>query len=1101
MGSQLPYRLPCEAVPGAPKYFLGGPFQHGSKPVLVDKFVNTTTVPDPCGSPGVFPYERFTQDFSAPGSCEVHQCGANCNAPCSAWPIPYPPNTFQKNGQVNFAVSRKRGFKCVIGKKNWQGVLGYTEKELNEGVDTVTGCNPTRLAFRTAQAAPKRTRYRTITVQVEYSDTEWDYSGGGAGVPSTVTDQFEFTQTIDSESGLLTFDLTQPPAGGSGEDSGDTAGGSVEGGCVLNAYLAFWNWNQIVNRFTMLTRGGTPNYNGNSATASDPSSGNVFEQLNWDLGGGSFSRTTWDYFPQQLVDLQESASVSETSFEYSSTENSYVTAAGSAAIGSSIQVTVTATLSDPYQDSDVYNEVCGSGGLLSLWNLADDDQYPWRTDVRCGIGPLVCRDEKLSQNWNQETYWARDFGQPIANSSLPNATMPSPFWAGNCGIIANPDPDTGTAVVVIPLKVNEGDVFLPTPIDNPFPGSIATFNVSGQWPPGVNFDAGTGTYSGTVSGTPGGNGGYYGVTITITGPARYTGNILGAPLPAGYQNYFDFGYEDWKGCCFDNDGDLSWDWYQYGWGMSLETYNALSRSQLPETSTKWPNWFQSANKPQGAWLFYNDRGSYFAPNCIDSNNNPSGALDGNALWACKYAEILDIWPSQNFARPGGNDKFSYDETQVYCAQNISGAGAGSKWQITDSFGNTPADSTDFSGIWGGPVVAGFYNVSNYSGGVLTLGAKAYNIPSNWASLSGDTATCFGKLRFPNAPSLLGRAAISSQPSAPTTLNFASPQPSFGMSATTVPAAQEIVDLWDNNMNLIAGGVTATRKDDYSFKTPVAYPTTAYVTITGAPKWYMSDADPKGDYAYLTWMSDFRTAGISNGIDTPSGEFVRTTGITDCNGNQISQPAANAGGGPVQNPYAAFSQTPGCIPFVPCGPKIVCISPNGEQFPNGVTYPFPHMLAGGSNPSQDPGAFYFDQYYGTKWWGSIHATMTDLLWQAPHRPCNLDVSIGWKMDQAQCSEDDDTTHWFAYYPQVECRLTVPCNFGQNQDECAPTLPAGIQIGWLSPVNYSAGDVALPPIPGFDSSGAPGGAGSAFELHVTLCHWLQTGCRFNYSAPAC
>ena len=50
MGSQIPFRLPCETTSSTPKYFFGGPFQHNLAPLLVDKFVNIATVPNPAGS-------------------------------------------------------------------------------------------------------------------------------------------------------------------------------------------------------------------------------------------------------------------------------------------------------------------------------------------------------------------------------------------------------------------------------------------------------------------------------------------------------------------------------------------------------------------------------------------------------------------------------------------------------------------------------------------------------------------------------------------------------------------------------------------------------------------------------------------------------------------------------------------------------------------------------------------------------------------------------------------------------------------------------------------------------------------------------------------
>ncbi len=448
-----------------------------------------------------------------------------------------------------------------------------------------------------------------------------------------------------------------------------------------------------------------------------------------------------------------------------------------------------------------------------------------------------------------------------------------------------------------------------------------------------------------------------------------------------------------------------------------------------------------------------------------------------------------MWESQNFARPGGADKFSFDETKVYCAANASGSGQGSTWNITDYQTNIPPDGTDFSGIWGGPVVDGFYNVASYSGGILTLGAKVYDVPSDWASASGDTGTCFGKLRFPDAPSILGRAAVDFDPSFPLSLTFPAAQTAFGMHVS----ATEQIDIWDKDMNLLAGNVTATIINSAEFAIAVSQPKAAFITITGAPKWYMNDTDPKGDFLKLEWTSDNRSPG----------EASRLAPVTDCDGNPVAAPAKNAGGGPVSNPYASFTQTPGCVPFSPCAPKVVCITPNGEHFPNGVTYPF-------------PAGFQADEKYGSKWWGWINVTMTDLLWQAPHAPCGFvdladAIDLNWSQDNGTCLADFDsdndgggTTHnkFYAFPPQVEARASVPCNYGKAQNECGPALPAGIQIGWSSPVTAVSGDIAFPPTPPSPQlDGTPNGTTTAYALHALLCDTASKGCRFNYSLPGC
>jgi hypothetical protein len=387
-------------------------------------------------------------------------------------------------------------------------------------------------------------------------------------------------------------------------------------------------------------------------------------------------------------------------------------------------------------------------------------------------------------------------------------------------------------------------------------------------------------------------------------------------------------------------------------------------------------------------------------------------------------------------------------------------------------------------------------VAGYSGGTLTLGAKTYDTPSNWASKSnGDSAMCFGKLRYLDGTStpssLLGRVAVTPD-MAGTTFAFATSRPAFGMNSAT---HQEQLDLWDVNMALVAGNVTATRINDTQFSTVDSRPSAAFVTITGAAKWYVNDTAPKGDYAVLEWLADLRSIG----------EYGRLAGVTDCSSTQVPQPSTNVGGGPVAQPFASFTQTPGCLPFVPCSPKVVCISPNGEAWPNGITYDFPERFA-------------CDEQYGSKWWGYVQSTMTDPFWQPPHRPCNIETCAKWQMDDGLCSDDspgscpgdedyvpgesEPPVYYFAHAPQVEARLTVPNNYGLGQDESALALPSSIQIGWLSPVTNTTGDIALPPAPPgpLSDRGEPAGANTAWDLHGLFCTHAS-GCRFNYQLPGC
>ena len=98
----------------------------------------------------------------------------------------------------------------------------------------------------------------------------------------------------------------------------------------------------------------------------------------------------------------------------------------------------------------------------------------------------------------------------------------------------------------------------------------------------------------------------------------YDGKILGEPLPAGYERYFDF--------------DYSWfisDPADAGMGGYPPSY-------LPQNATRWTSDLPNAPgaKPSNAWLIFN-----------------GGILQGQ-----KWAEIKEFVPSQNLFRPCGEDR-------------------------------------------------------------------------------------------------------------------------------------------------------------------------------------------------------------------------------------------------------------------------------------------------------------------------------------------------------------------------------------------------------------------------------------------------------------
>lgn len=1050
MPQDSPYRWPC----GGPQTFTGVCNSHSTGPDVFDIFVNIATVPNPAGGSPIAPYERWTPDLSGPGSCESHNCDTSPGAaPCEAWigvddnqynpTSPTPPNTFSKSGTVDFSVCHKYGFKNVHAMRSWHGSFGWN----SESAACETNICPDSSGYESYRPTADQTKYLIVTYSTGFANTFFD----GASRVGTMTG----ARTVNAISGETTSTLTSTEtdtckgidgmirtilsttggAGFTGHCDDDTRitfakglstllDGFFEFHCIrlrvridavddIPSIVAEWNGGFYaggdgtggINPFVPST--GLPlmtdpdNY-----SASD--TGTINAGLNHYTAALSWSRTattvTWDFTLTDDIDDP----VNLNSYHFYGT----------------------VTLSNPNTAAEVKTDLVW---LLSHWPLNNEALYPYRTDAKVGVAPLVTRLELQNASpIGFNTFTVDDMTLPI-NDSMGN----------------------------VPFSM----------------GWTPTYTQRAWFDPQIyRWKYPTGQSSATSAAS---------ALIKM-----FDGSIQGAPLPEGFQNFFDYYFLDFTGCCFnDGAGTQDWDMYQLGWGMNAAAFNSKSGAQIPLNATQWTNFSQARNLPDGAFLFYADKFANYYANACPPSGDQIALADNGGLFACKFAVILDVWNSENFGRPGGADKFSFDETQVYCAANASGSGAGSTWNITDADTNVPPDSTLFDGIWGGPVVGGFYSGNTYTGGVLTLGTLVYHVPSDWTSAASglDTGTCIGKLRFPTFPSLLGRIGVI--PSG-TTYTFATPQTSFAMNV----AGTETVDLFDAAMTPIASSVTATRATDSTF-TAASHSTARWAMISGAPAYYFNDSDPKGDYLELEWVSDFRTIG----------EVTRLTGAVDCSSNPLAQPSANAGGGPVNNTFTSFTVTPACLKYNPCAPKVVCISPNGETFANGTTYDFPET-------------FICDERYGSKWWGWVQATMTDVFWQTPHRPCGfVDPDAGdtleWLMDDGTCQADSDpvdpdtlaVTHirYYAHAPQVEPRQTIPCNYGNLHNICAPNLPGGVDIGWLSPVLFSVGNVAYPPQPAVIVDDAvPQSVSTAYQFHKALCATIAGGgCRFNYSLPSC
>ena len=1076
---------------------------------------------------------------------------------------------------ISFGECEQRGWKGVDARLWWYGQLPWTSHDGAPCNDVI--CSDPSKNYEGYQPTAAQVKYKTYSISASYEESyNPGVSTGGAPAAHTSptvmpahlpngpraneeplnydsTSTANGSITIDENSGQITNSVyttktkyVYPPdsgqvlsyysAGGSGYDSsatpknfvsggqsdldaivgGDVHCSSPSGGVIapLESWIASWN-----------------EYEGMDGSPLPP-----ITNLNFYSGSATYSNDSLDEYI--AISWSRTATSYNWSILYTSGLYSYSNYG-------------TISLSNPYSNTQIQAD---AGTLLNYWDLTDNARYPWRLDGLMQVNPLMSKNQVPGNRTPCEGFipWTmNDLRYPIADSfGRP------PFTTSDPAFVAGSDP---------PFVARSGNYDSSgRPPSDPDYNSADTYWASTyqqiRWLDSsvYQFQFGVVTYNGQTSDGTG-----FAEQIAIGLVRIYDGAIQGAPLPSGFVDYFRFDFPDWRSCCVTGGDDPHGNqFYIYGYGMYLSNYISATGAQLPLCTTQWTNNKDVIVHPPFAFISYADK-TIVSATCANGGTDTTG--DG-AFWARKFACIKENWQAQNYARPAGDDKFRYREcddseaSKVYAATNVSGSGAGSVWALLTYAGNVPAMAAgDLIGYFGGKVLgsinpadAGFYVMGGYdfTTGYMTLGAKVYNLPSNWpvSNPAGDTAQCFAALRFPNAPSLLGRQAHKLTGNIAT---FDVAQPAFAMAVSST----EQVDILDAKANVLASNVTATRPNgkwmagtavalnqlvvnsagyvqqvatagttgsiepdwsqpvtndngviwknigqvDTVFVLPANYALAKWVVIHGV-NWEFNSSYPRGNFLALEWTHDYRTNGENYRLTVPGAPGAPPP--SGCSGEipPIGTPAANFG-------FSNFKQTTYCLPLCSKAPRVLCWSPNAEVWRNGITLPFP--------------AFQMDERYGSKWQAQLQQTMTDLLWQRPHTPLSapslnpLDdegtitpgQDITWVEDDGTCHVDtfvpDDagggtTTMYFPLGPLVEAEVALP-HFGLATPQTdTPTLPTGITLGWKSPVYYSDG-VQPPPPCGYDANtGDPFGASAEWQLRSNLKIACAVGsiCRFKY-----
>ena len=409
--------------------------QADSSSVSQSLWVNTTRVVDtntdgPTWNPlGITPYQRIytPQDlcFGDPVSCppdddctiqaaggpgEGTQCGlppacsflACTGSDYSLAQSVYHNCYHQTTQSVNYSLCKHIGFKNLVARKLWQGIVGFTDR-MNDNYngygnwDAFDYCGNNVIcgyhAFDSASTTP--TKYRTITATC--TTVEVQSSGYST---FTVTSTAGGYCTVDRYSGATTSTIS----------SGSSATGDVPSYLDPNVYAtyAFQLLGNANNTANIILEAYSSFYatmdNGGTNPPTSISGGGNAWTLVWDNGFGTITTLSIDMSaftmhadvssPLDNTYQNWDISCSPTTLHYYHNWNGGCPAGESAGEGD-ITETVDATLSDPYTSDEVMADWMDL--IKNYFDIGNDVLYPFRykSYENNTNAPLIARDEVM----------------------------------------------------------------------------------------------------------------------------------------------------------------------------------------------------------------------------------------------------------------------------------------------------------------------------------------------------------------------------------------------------------------------------------------------------------------------------------------------------------------------------------------------------------------------------------------------------------------------------------------------------------------------------------------------------------------------------------
>lgn len=467
---------------------------------------------------------------------------------------------------------------------------------------------------------------------------------------------------------------------------------------------------------------------------------------------------------------------------------------------------------------------------------------------------------------------------------------------------------------------------------------------------------------------------------------NYDGEVMGAPLPAGHDRHFSWEHTT-------HEADLT--------GISATTYvkyyGAWTRPPGGGLHIDPTDEVQPANAT--AWTDQKEARDLWPQSYVNFDEQTQTA------YAQKHAEILIQLQSQNFARPCGLDRFTPDWSTKVCVTDWT------ETTITVA-ALTPSFSIDDLVIFANEGVAAIYKITGVDGtGYVYTVEKIQDKPTPETPAD---SIYLAKMRWPNAPATCGKNPIATASATdPCVITLA--ETHCLKTGDTIFAE---VDGTPEEFTITVSGSNITL-DDYNGTTlplPSGY---AWDARAGAyPLYWLADARRKFTFAVATWARNYRD-------------------VAEVPGTRANQATW---GMPETVAEQAFEF--GCLPFNLCNPLVVCVSPNAEEFPAGITYPFPTACT--------------DQRYGALWQAEIQQRMFDRVWQVPPAPCGYeglwaeagtgatDDANGW----SHCPVETEDARFFPRRPFVERMIAEPDGLAWSADgktwRCAPATLAELDV---------------------------------------------------------